>query len=282
VSGIDSQGYAFVSTGVTIPDINVTFNGAALVSGKDYKVAYSGNKKVGTAKYTVSFLGNYKGSKAVSGTFEIHAASLSNGKVAAGDKIYTGKSGTYVSKPIVTLNGVALKASDYTVRYYQDADRTQEITGKSKLTLPDGAPSATVYVEVSGKGNYAGNDSVAVGTYQVCRKSESMTDLSKARVTFWEEKQTGGRTELVKLTKAEYTGSAQTPIVLVEYKDGNEWKTVPEEQYEVTYTNNVEKGKATVVVNGTGTGFVGSKTAAFSITARNVKGLADTLKGLIR
>jgi len=280
VSGVNDKGYAFVAKGVTLSrDLKVTYNGATLVNGKDYKITYSNNKKVSTskslAKYTVQFMGNYKGSTSVKGTFAIHPAPLSNKlsglKIVVGDKAYTGKPNAYVSKPIVTVGGVQLKASDYTVTYYKDAKRTEQITGKNKISLADGQDSVTVYVKLVGKGNYApSNGEYATAEYQVCKKPAY--DLSKARVTFWES----GK----KITKAEYSGMAIEPTVKVEVKIGKTWTEVPTDKYEVYYSNNVDKGIASVTITAAGEDYAGSKTAKFKIVAKNLKGLKDLLKDL--
>lgn len=280
VTGVSESGYAFNAKGVTIgSSLKVTYAGKALTEGKDYKVTYTNNKKVSTAKspakYTVQFIGNYKGSTSVKGTFTIHSAPLSKKlsglKIVVGDMAYTGKPGVYTSKPIVTVGGVQLKASDYAVTYYKDAKLTEQITGKNKLALAEGQDSVTVYVKLVGKGNYApSNGEYATAEYQVCKVPAY--DLAKARVTFWE----GNK----KLTKAEYTGLAIEPTVKVEVKAGKTWTEVPADKYEVYYSNNVDKGTASVTVTAAGEDYAGSKTAKFKITAKNLKSLKDLLKDL--
>lgn len=278
VTGVDTDGYKFKAKGVTIGgDLTVTYKDKVLRQGKDYKISYSGNKKVGTAKYTVTFLGNYKGSTPVKGgTFKINPAPLSDDldglKIVAGDKVYSGKPNVYKSIPLVSVDGVLLKKSDYTVTYYKDAQMKDEITGKNKVALEDGQDSVTVYVKLVGKGNYvASNGAYATATYEVCKKPAN--DLSKARVTFVDA---SGN----KLTKAEYTGNEIEPAVKVEIKNGKTWTEVPADKYEVTYFNNVNKGTASVVVTATGEDYAGSKTAKFKIVAKNLKSLSDLLKDL--
>lgn len=69
----------------------------------------------------------------------------------------------------------------------------------------------------------------------------------------------------------------QYGTVVVEYKIGKEYVKLTEgEDYELIYMNNVNKGKAVLIVNGTNTehggkAFAGSKQTTFSITAFNVK-----------
>lgn len=280
VSGIKENGYDYTPKGATIENgLKVTYDGAKLVYGTDYKITYSNHKKVSTdkspAKYTISFIGNYKGSTPLKGSFVVKPATLTDATkglaIVIGDKVYTGKPGTYVSKPIVSVEGIQLKSSDYSVTYYKDAKYTEQITSKNKIMLQDTETSVTVYVRIAGKGNYAaGNNKFAKATYQVCQKNGF--DLSKARITFWQD----GK----KMTKAEYTGLAIEPVVKVEVKNGKVWEEVPADAYRVFYSNNINKGTASVTVTAQGDSCVGSKTATFKIVAKNIKSLKDLLKDL--
>jgi len=278
INGIKQDGYSYVASGVTFGDevaVTCELTGEILKRGVDYKITYSGNKKIGIAKYTISFLGNYKGSTPVKGNFTIKANPLSNDteglKVVVGDQAYKGKADIYKSVPLVAINGVALKASDYTVTYYKDAELTNQITGKNKVDLGENEESVTIYVKIEGKKNYASaKGEFATAEYKVTKAATY--DLAKARVTFWD-----GNT---KLTKVEYTGKEVEPAVKVECKVGKTWVMVPEEQYEVMYSNNINKGTASVVVNATGSECAGSKTAKFKIVSKDIKFLSDLLKDL--
>lgn len=267
----NGDSYPFRAGGVVIPDLTVACDGDVLVPGKDYKVSYSGNKKIctnGSAKCTISFKGNYKGSKSIVRKFNISAVVLDDVdqitdsvSVAVGDKAYTGKWGAYKSVPYVTVNGVLLKSSDYKVSYYKDPDRTQVIDGKSAsgsvdLTEQD---SQTVYVKIEGKGNYEG---VLTAEYNVYKLAEGVIDLTKAKVNF-----VGGN-------KAVYTGESVGSDIEILYKEGRKWEKIEANDIgtyiTVTYINNVNKGKATVMINGSGGRYVGSKTAVFNIVAKSI------------
>lgn len=267
----DGEGYPFRNGGVTIPDLAVACDGDILIPGKDYKVTYSSNKKICTdnkAKCTISFKGNYKGSKAIVRKFHITPAVLDDVdqmsgaiNVAVGDKVYTGKRGAYKSVPYVTADGVLLKSSDYRVSYYKDADREQVIDGRkpaSSVDLQD-KEKQTVYVKIEGRGNFGGT---LTAEYNVYKLTGEVIDLSKAKVNI-----VGG-------DKKEYTGESVEPEIEVLYKAGREWKKVDANDIgtyvKVTYINNVNKGKATVMINGSG-GYAGSKTAAFNIVPRSIK-----------
>lgn len=272
--------YTFHSAGTTVDNIvvKVKNSGKQLECGQDYKISYSANKKAGTGKISVTFLGNYKGSKAVKDTFTIKAATLNDNtvNVTVPDKAYTGKKNAYKSAPIVTdKNGNALKGSDYTAVYYADYEMTKEIKGKENLIeLEEGKDSATVYVKITGKGNYAGDTSVyARGEYNVKRTADTVLDLSKAKVTF----KNGGTT----VKKLEYTGLPHRPDVEVTVKvKGAGTITLDASQYDVVWTNNIGKGKATAVITGNGTkvngyAFVGSKNATITIVAGNFKDIKN-------
>ncbi len=264
--------YPYKNGGVMIPDLTVTCDGDVLLQGKDYKVTYSNNKKICTdnkAKCTISFMGNYKGSKALVRNFNITPANMNDAQmngaasVAIGDKVYTGKLGAYKSIPYVTVNGVLLKSADYTVSYYKDSGRTQVIDGKtasSSVNLTDSDKQQTVYEKIEGKGNYQGT---LTAEYNVYKLTEDVINLAKAKVSF------------VEGNKAEYTGEGVQPEIEVMYKSGREWKKVDANDIgtyvRVTYINNVNKGKATVMINGSGGRYVGSKTAVFSITPKSMK-----------
>lgn len=266
--------YAFNAAGVTVDQLTVTYQKRVLTAGKDYKVSYSGNKKTGTAKLNISFLGNFKGSKKITETFTIGKSALNDKthevKVAIPDKIYSGKANIYKSVPIVTVDGVKVKASNYKVSYYMDKTMSQSslISGKNKVALEEGKDFAIVYVKIEGKGNYLAGDAYALtGSYRVCRKSDHVIDLSGAKVSFFDKNGT-------QITKLDYTGRAVEPYrTQVTCRVGQKDVILAEGQYSISCLNNVNKGKVTVLVTGTGlpgeggVSFVGSRTASYSISA---------------
>lgn len=276
-----ANAYAFNAAGVTVDQLKVTYknassplNGQVLTAGKDYKVSYSGNKKTGTAKLNISFLGNFKGSKKKTESFTIGAAALNDKthevKVAIPDKVYSGKANIYKSAPIVTIDGVTVKASNYKVSYYSDKAMSQSslISSKNKVALGEGDDFAIVYVKIEGKGSYLPGDAYALtGSYKVCKKSDHVIDLSGAKVSFYDK-------DGAQITKLAYTGRAVEPYkTKVTCKVDKKDVVLAEGQYSVSYLNNVNKGKVTVLITGTGVkgeggvSFVGSKTASYSIFA---------------
>lgn len=279
-------GYAYDAQGV-MPgdDIKVYYgsdaSGKPLEEGTDYKLTYSKNKKRGTAGYTVTLQGNFKGAKKT-GSFNIVEASLkdSEAQVEAADKVFK-KAGVYKSAPIVTINGVALKASDYKVEYGV-ADGDGNVPAGEWSSNPRVAVArTTIKVKVTGKGNYkTGDDHCVYGEYQVCEKG-TKDDLSKAKVTFYEKK--ADDTKGNQVTKFDYTGKTVEPYVEVTI-NGQTEPLKPGVDYTVVYLNNKNKGKATVIITAAedSTKYVGSKTAKFSIVAKNLKTLPDLLGGLFK
>jgi hypothetical protein len=275
VEGVSSTGYAFSGTSVTInDDMKVIYNNGEkrikLTEGVDYKVSYRNNKKIGTATYKLTMMGNYKGSTPVVGTFDITAAALDNYaeglQLVIPDKVYK-KSGVYKSTPYVSMNGSVIKASNYTVSYYTDSEMKLEMNRKNRITVGDNETSATVYVKITGKGNYAGTE--LTGEYRVTKASEDSINISNARVTIVD--QYGNKT-----AKLSYTGKEVTPSLKVEVKSGKSYRTLTEEEIssalDIRYVNNINKGKATVVINAKAdSGYIGSRTASFNIVTKSIK-----------
>lgn len=254
----------YVSTGVTFNDqlkVTYTRNGSTLTlrEGKDYRVTYSGNKKVGrNAKFTISFLGNYKGIQKQTRKFAIEKAELGDSTVIIPDAVYKKTPGIYKSVPYVieSETGRLIKASNYTVTYYTDPARNMEMKGKNKVAAGD-----TVYVKLEAKPN-SNYKSVKplVKTYQVA----NAIDLSKAKISFMSA-ETGTSTK-----SAEYTGQKITDHEIKVLVNGKP----ADADMIVTYANNIDKGKATVIVTGTGKPgcrYTGSKKATFQIVAYSLR-----------
>ena len=273
-SGINSDGYTFNAKGVRLETgtLVVTVGEETLVEGKDYTISYSANKKVGDAKYSFKFQGNYKGSKAAAGTFKIVPASLSEldadglVQVAAIGKTVK-KAGVYKTVPYVSANGAALKKSDMILTYYIDAEMTKEMTKATPVEV-----GGTVYVKIVGKGNYAAKDTddYLTAEYKVVSVDKTK-DLSKAKVIDVKTGKVVG--------KQEYTGEEIKPEIKVMIGSTE----VSSDAYEVAYVNNVNKGKATVIITAVDDnegGYAGSKAQNFSIVSRNLKNVVDFFKDL--
>ncbi len=301
----ENKVYEYKASGTTVDNLSVKYLGETdaqtddciLRQGVDYKVSYSSNKTVSDAKdaeLKITFLGNYKGSTAVTKTFKIKSAKLSaqNTEVTVPDKVYAKADKAYKSAPIVSVDGVTIKASNYDVSYRwataskaaNDADYVSD--DMVKITIAEGDSYAKVKVTITPKGSYTlAEGAVIEGEYYV-RKSDGAADLSKAKITFHDKKGN-------KLKNLEYNGAAfYTPegnnpdaqdapddenAVYVRVSVKN--KLIDPSLYDVIWTNATAKGKATVVIRGKGSAAshgndiaVGSKNQSISIKAMAFKG----------
>ena len=246
-----------ISVKVNRTDASDTTEMYELVEGKDYKLKYSNNKKVGNGRCRVTFINNYKGHAGLTVTYEISRASIEGARVEAKDLIYK-KPGKYRSAPYVSIDGVQLKTSDYTFRYYIDG---KELGSNEKLTLGTEENDKVVTIVVTGRGNYS--DTKASGTYTVIRKKTEVIDFSKAKIVAKEKNKKGKN---VKVGKKEYTGYAIEPEIRVMVKINKKWTDVDPALYTVSYINNINKGNATIMVTGNGEETIGSKTVRVRIT----------------
>ncbi|MDE5716535.1 MAG: hypothetical protein K2I53_02760 [Lachnospiraceae bacterium] len=308
----ENKEYEYRASGVAVDNLVVKYLGETdaagddriLTRGVDYKVTYSNHKKVSAQKdagLRITFLGNYKGSSAVTGTFKVVTAKLSAGNtvVTVPDKVYSKANGAYKSTPIVTVDGVAIKASNYTVSYAwatgsEAGDDTKYFADdKVRITIADGDTWARVRVTVTPKetGSYAlAEGAVLTGEYYV-RKADNAVNLSRAKVTFFDKAGT-------QLKSLEYNGypfytpAGNDPDAENAPEDPNavyvrvtvSGAAVDPSLYDVVWTNATLKGKATVVIRGKGITTekgmaAGSKNQAISIKAMALKG--KTLKSFM-
>jgi hypothetical protein len=134
------------------------------------------------------------------------------------------------------------------------------------VKVADGADYATVYFRVSGKGNYEG--STVDGEYKVWKQNDNLVDLSKAKITLLDE--SGNQ-----LKKMSFTGKECTPEVKVTVTKGSgknkiETTLTKDVDYTVDYVNNINTGKATVVIKAVNGNSIGSKTTTFTITKKKI------------
>ena len=177
----------------------------------------------------------------------------------------------HLSVPYVQVNGVTVNKNDYTVKYYEDADRKQELTTRSKLTLSDTETAKTITVVITGKGNFQAKEITT--TYQVVKPAGKI-DLSGAKIVAKEK----SRGKDVKVSKQAYNGNPVEPEIRVLYKDGRDWKEAKADSYEVEYFNNVNRGTAMILVRGKGETAVGSRTEKFTIVQKDMSSFGESAK----
>ena len=89
-----------------------------------------------------------------------------------------------------------------------------------------------------------------------------MINLSKAKIV--------GKDTTKGVKPQEYTGEYVAPEIDVLVRQGKTWVKVDPVNYTVTYINNINKGKAVIMITGCGSNAAGSKTAKFTIRARSM------------
>jgi len=217
-----------------------------LKEGVDYKLKYSSNKAVGRpGKVTVSGMGDYTGSKTIQ--FDIAQKNLSKVIFKAANPEYSKKTMAYEKTKLFLqdTDGKLLDKKDYDVVF----------TPENGALIPD--VGAMIHVKVTGKNNYCGTAETDICVVDTGKS------IQKAKIVYLD-------TDNVTPVKAyEYTGS---PIKPDRFKlvvgSGKKAVEIDPSSYEVVaYSNNVNKGKATMTVRGTDE-YGGLVTYKFTIAAK--------------
>ena len=218
-------------TGTAIkPDVIVTHNGRRLVLNQDYTLAYKNNTKAGTASVTVKGKGNYAESQTV--TFAIEKKDLNSSGIIIDDLALSYNGKVQKKAPAVTYRGKQLKAgTDYNVAYE---------SGNFK-------DKGTYTVSITGRGNFKGE---ASGKVFILDKSMI---ISNAKV-------------ILNQKKYDYTGNEIKPSVTVNLKGT---ALTPDKDYTISYVDNIQPGKAAIVIKGTGN-YAGTKKVPFTIKKQPV------------
>lgn len=194
------------------PEFIVQYDGAVLTRGTDYTVTFSQNVNAGTATITVTGMDKYTGT--VVKTFTIQPATLT---VTADDttKVYLAQ----------------LPDLTYKITGFVGSETENVLTKKPEVATEANwmSPVGKYAITVSGAEarNYV--FTYASGTLTVTPK-----DLSAATLTLQDD-------------SCAYTGNAITPVPTVTLDDID---LTPAVDYELTYSNNIEPGVATMTVTG--------------------------------
>ena len=235
----------FVKGGCT-PHPVLTHDGYTLRAGTDYTVSYKNNKKTGTtAKLVVSGKGNFKGKKEIS--FTVSQKDITKVSMYTPNVPYTGRANKYQTKPILTdSDGTRLKANtDYTLTFTE---------GSATLDKRSNPPkNAVITVHVKGKGNYCGE---RTDTYTL-----SGTSFNAAKITINNKDYTGKAVTIteedIKSATIKVAGTTSQLTYGVDFEA-------------VSYSKNVKKGTATVVLCGKGK-YSGEKTFKFKIVSKSIQ-----------
>ena len=227
------ESYPYLKGGVKpLPETDLVYN-------TDYTLSYKNNTKLGTASVTIKGKGNYEGT--IEKTFTIIRKGIEEVDIQIPDKVYTGKTNTWKSTPVLTdSNGKKLTAgTDYekTISYKHNGKEL----GKNDILQKDDI----VTVTITGKGNYEGN---IESSYRIVQ-----ANLSKATVTIPAQYYTGRPITLLK---------SQISVRLNK-------QTLSDLDYDIiSYSNNTGKGTAKVTLKGKGN-YGGYKTVSFKIKQRS-------------
>lgn len=263
------------------PVVILYFNGIKLTQGKDYTIKYANNNAITTEemsenklpKITVTGKGNFKGS--ITGFYTITDGRMAQDNkltITATDVTYKNKKNAY--KSIVTLkdcDGSKLAAGkdyDKNLEYaYEEEVQLTDADGEVLLRkagdpveTDDIPPVGTVIrVTAHGTGSYAGDgdaDAMISTIYRI-----TAADISKVKVTAQAQVYLNG--QYVTLTendlKVTVSGVSEPLQYGVDY-------TIDDS----TYTNNANKGKATVIIRGLNN-YGGEKKITYTIKAKTLE-----------
>lgn len=241
----------------------VQYENVVLRQGVDYKLTYGNNKAVTTSNTAKKPFVRITGIGKFAGTlpereFTIVKADLAASGLSVPDAVYQDKPGKFISIPV--LDNAKIKAADYTTEYYlvnYDASGNETGTELKDSTYVASAGS-TIRVKVTaaeGNANYKGE---AIRDYRVVTKN-----IASASVNIRAKAYTGYE---IRLTEEDFTkikiGSDNLTL-------GTDFVIV-----ENSYTNNIQKGKASVTIKGIGN-YGGTKKVTFKITTRQLASLEN-------
>lgn len=236
----------------------VQYENVVLRQGVDYKLTYGNNKAVTTSDTAKKPFVKITGIGRFTGTlpereFTIVKADLSVSDLSVPDVVYQDKPGKFISIPV--LDNAKIKAADFTTEYYLvNFDESGNVTGTElKDNTYVASAGSTIRVKVSameGNANYKGE---IIKDYRVVTKS-----IASASVTIRAKVYTGKE---ISLTKEDFT---KIKIGAADLTLGTDYVIV-----EDSYTNNIQKGKASVIIKGIGN-YGGTKKVTFKITSREL------------
>ena len=192
---------------------------------EDYTLTYRNNVNIGTATIYIYGKGKYSGY--TTRTFKITPKSINDAKVSGiVNKEYTGKS--------VTQDGLKIKLGTLELKLGKDY----------KVTYSNNKDIGQADIIITGIGNYTG------------------TVTKKFVITKINIGLSSDRTVVGGIAGKQYTGKKCTQDKITVKVDGRVLKC--DKDYKVTYTNNINAGKATVKITGCGK-YMGSVSKQFQI-----------------
>ncbi len=239
VSVIPEQIY----TGKAIcPKVKIRDNDRLLVEGIDYKLSYKNNTAVGSMNdddapmVVIQGQGNYSDTLVV--YFDIIAADISNAAFECDSIIAVKENGRdQMPVPMIRYNGKKLaKGKDFEIDY---------IDSNNLSVIPKSEGS--YIIKLTGKGNFTGERRIDF-------RISANDPISKAKIG--------------KIPDQKYTGNLIEPEAEVKLNGKMLTKDV---DYTLSYEDNINAGKAKLIVTGTGN-YAGMVTKQFNIVGTPIKG----------
>lgn len=260
------------------PAVILCFNGITLTQGKDYTIKYANQNAVTTEempenklpKITVTGKGSFKGS--ITGLYTITDGRMAKENkltMTAKDVVYKNKKNAYKSSVVLKdCNGSKLAAGkDYDKNLVYTYENDTEWIGTDgepgrrnagDIVEADDIPEIGTVIRVTayGIGFYAGDGAAARSTtYRI-----TAADISKAKVTVQAQVYQNGHE--ITLTEEDLritvSGNPEPLVYGVDY-------TIDDS----TYTKNINKGKASVIIRGLGY-YGGEKKITYAIGAKTL------------
>lgn len=215
---------------------------AVPLTENDYDVTYTNHQNAGTATVTVTGKAPFTGT--ATATFVIHPKKISNedGTISAGMSLGNIGVQQYTGSPLTPKASLTFNPSAQPeVKDEEDPSKPVElIAGRDYILSYDkNVMPGKAKAIVKGINNYAGS---------LETEFEIHADMSKVTIA--------------PIPVQDYTGSAVTPLPVVSL--GGQRLTL-DTDYRVTYSNNVDRGTATITIQGIEPWFVGKRTVNFDI-----------------
>ena len=221
------------------PKVTVKDGSRVLTEKTDYTLAYSDNIIAGNAVVKISFTGNYSGT--VTKSFKINTSDISKASIKL-EKYYYDANGA-ARRPSVTI---------------EKDGRTLVENRDYRVTYSSNTSAGTAYVSISGQGNYYGTL-----TQPFVIGSASAVSISGFNIS-------------MDTRSYAYDGTAKKPQITLT----NGSATLKEHQdFEVAYYNNINAGRATVIVIGRN-GYKDIAKASFTITPKSLAGAQAALSAV--
>ena len=242
-----------------IPEFTLKYNDIELVEKKDFTVLYKNNKKVsnGTVKATIIIKGKGNFTGKITDTFEV--------TYPTADAVYAKASDVLIPDDISSLEkNIKVKlyetSTNKLLKAGQDYEKNIECyilendKERHELLPADLTADKKINVRITLKNNYKG--------------AGEKPQTVETTVRLYNKK---ASTEFIVTPVADqiYKGKEIEPGISVTDKYGKQ--LTKDTDYSVEYENNINKGKAKIIITGIGNGYGGTKTVYFDITEARVK-----------